>query len=44
MAVKDLILEEALMPEFFQGISGVGNQFPNKDIPLRVERMDNYIE
>ena len=44
MGIEDIAGREALMPEFFQRIGGVGNKFPNKDIPLRIERMNYYIE
>jgi len=37
MAVKDLFLRKLLMSELFQGVSPIGNQFPDKDIPLRIE-------
>ena len=44
MAIKDILGGEALMPEFLQCICRVGDQFPDKDIPLRIERMNNYIK
>jgi hypothetical protein len=32
------------MAEFFQGISRIGDQFPDKDIFLGIEGIDHYIE
>ena len=44
MAVKNLFLEETLVPELFQGVRCIGNQLPDKNVPLGVERVDDDIE
>ena len=44
MGIEDVLGSEALVPELLQRIGSIGDQFPNKDIPLRIERMDNYIK
>ena len=44
VAVKDIACGEALMPEFFQGIGGIGDQFADEDIPFGIEGVDNDIE
>ena len=36
--------DQALVPEFFQGIGGVGDQFADKDVALGVERVDDDIQ
>ena len=44
MGIEDFAGSQALVPEFFQGIGGIGDQFPDKDITLGIEGMNNDIE
>ncbi len=44
IGIEDLLLQQFLVPEFFQGIGRIGNQLPQKDLPLGVERMDDDIQ
>jgi len=44
IGIKNLLFEQLLMAEFFQGIGRIGNQLPQKDLPLGVERVDDDIE
>jgi hypothetical protein len=39
-----LFLHQTLVPEFFQGVGGVGDQLADKDITLGVERVDDDIQ
>ena len=42
--VKDLIFSQLSQTKLLQCIRGIGNQLPNEDFPVGVERMDNDIQ
>jgi hypothetical protein len=44
MGIKLDLFGQALVPVFFQGIGGIGNKFPDENIPLCIEGVDNDIQ
>ena len=44
MTVKCFLFEQTLMPEFFQGIGGIGYQFAHKDIAFGVQGVNNDVQ
>jgi hypothetical protein len=44
MGVKKILDRKTLVTKLLQGISGIGDQFPNEDIPFRIERINNDIK
>ena len=44
MGIELDLVDQALVPEFLEGVGGVGDQFANENVALGVERVDDDVE